>query len=66
MSEIRKYVAHMGVGVLSRWMTLFTFRFMLLKRAYTKREFEQMLSGIPFHKKEVRVADLGFEVSLQK
>jgi ubiquinone/menaquinone biosynthesis C-methylase UbiE len=66
MSEIRKYVAHMGVGMLSRWMTLFTFRFMLLKRAYTKREFEKMLTGIPFHKKEVRIEDLGFEVLLQK
>jgi ubiquinone/menaquinone biosynthesis C-methylase UbiE len=66
MPEIRKYVAHMGAGLLSRWITLFTFRFMLLKRAYTKREFEQMLSGIPFHKKEVRIADLGVEISLQK
>jgi ubiquinone/menaquinone biosynthesis C-methylase UbiE len=66
MAEIRKYVAGMGAGIVSRWITLFTFRFMLLRRAYTKREFEQMLSGIPFRKKEVTIEDLGIEVSLQK
>jgi ubiquinone/menaquinone biosynthesis C-methylase UbiE len=66
MPEIRKYVNHMGAGVLSRWFTLFTFRFMLLKRAYTKPELEGMLARVPFRKKEIRLADLGFEVWLQK
>jgi ubiquinone/menaquinone biosynthesis C-methylase UbiE len=66
MPEIRKYVAHMGIGMLSRWFTLFTFRFMLLKRAYTKHEFEQMLDGLSFHTKEIKMADLGVEVWLQK
>lgn len=66
MSEIKNYVNNMGVGAVSRWMTMFTFRHMLIKRAYTKAEFEEMLARIPFHKKEVRVADLGVEVWLQK
>ncbi len=66
MSEIKRYVNTMGAGALNRWVTLFTFRFMLLKRAYTKPELERMLTNIPFGKKEVRSAELGFEVWLQK
>ena len=66
MPEIKKYVNNMQAGVLSRWFTLFTFRFMLLKRAYTKPELERMLAMVPFRKQEIRLADLGFEVWLQK
>jgi ubiquinone/menaquinone biosynthesis C-methylase UbiE len=66
MSEITNYVDNMKVGAASRWMTLFTFRHMLLKRAYTQPEFEQMLANIPFIKKEVRVVSLGLEVWLRK
>jgi ubiquinone/menaquinone biosynthesis C-methylase UbiE len=66
IAEIRKYVAKMGTGLLSRWITLFIFRFMLLKRAYTERQFEQMLSGLSFNKKEVNTMDLGVEIWLQK
>ena len=66
ISQIKNYVNNMGAGALSRWFTLLTFRFMLLKRAYTKPEFERMLANIPFGKKEVRLADLGVELWLQK
>jgi ubiquinone/menaquinone biosynthesis C-methylase UbiE len=66
ISEIANYVNNMEVGALSRWFTMFTFRHMLLKRAYTKPEFEQMLAGIPFSKKEVRIVSLGLEVWTQK
>src|ERR1700756_4720924 len=40
MSEIRKYFGAMELGAAERWMTVATFRFMLLKRAYTRAEFE--------------------------
>jgi ubiquinone/menaquinone biosynthesis C-methylase UbiE len=66
MKAIKKYVDHMGVGLLSRWMTLFTFRFVLLRRAYTPQEILQMLADIPFRRKEVTNADLGIEVWLAK
>ena len=42
MSAIREYVNGIGVGRISRWMTILTFRFMLLKRAYTRQEMEKM------------------------
>jgi ubiquinone/menaquinone biosynthesis C-methylase UbiE len=67
MSDIRKYFAGMGLGTVQRWMTVATFRFMLLKRAYTRAEFEQLLADIPFREKEIRIDDgVGLEVWLRK
>jgi len=47
-------------------VTLATFRFMLLKRAYTPAQFEAMLADIPFRGKEIRIVDIGVELWLQK
>ena len=48
-------------------LTRLTFRFMLLKRAYTRPEFEQLLADIPFRDKEIRIDDgVGLEVWLRK
>lgn len=68
MSAVRNYVNGLDVGAINRWMIKTTFRFMLLKRAYTKQEFEQMLSGIPFRKVEIRESPegLGMEVWMTK
>jgi ubiquinone/menaquinone biosynthesis C-methylase UbiE len=66
MSEIRKYFSAMGLGMVDRWMTLATFRFMLLKRAYTRAQLERMLTDIPFHDKEIRIVEVGVELWLQK
>jgi ubiquinone/menaquinone biosynthesis C-methylase UbiE len=67
MSDIRKYFGGMGLGTVERWMTVATFRFMLLKRAYTRAEFEQLLKDIPFRDKEIRIDDgVGLEVWLRK
>ena len=66
MAAIQKYVNGMGVSRLNRWMTLLTFRFMLLKRAYTKPVLEQMLAQVPFRKVEVREVGLGVEIWFEK
>ena len=67
MSEIRKYFGAMGLGTVERWMTVATFRFILRKRAYTRAEFEQLLTDIPFREKEIRIADaVGLELWLRK
>jgi ubiquinone/menaquinone biosynthesis C-methylase UbiE len=67
MSEIRKYFGAMRLGTLDRWMTLAAFRFMLLKRAYTRAQIERMLTDIPFPEKEIRIADaVGLELWLRK
>jgi hypothetical protein len=66
MAEINRYVANSGAGALSRGFMRFVFRFMLLKRAYTRSEFEQMLAAIPFRESEVRCMDLGAEIWMRK
>jgi ubiquinone/menaquinone biosynthesis C-methylase UbiE len=68
MSAVRNYVNGLDVSAINRWMIKATFRFMLLKRAYTKQEFEQMVSAIPFKKVEIRQSPegMGMEVWMTK
>jgi ubiquinone/menaquinone biosynthesis C-methylase UbiE len=66
MSEIRNYFRAIGLSTVERWMTLAAFRFILLKRAYTRAQLERMLADIPFRSKEVRLIDVGVELWLQK
>jgi ubiquinone/menaquinone biosynthesis C-methylase UbiE len=66
MSAIRKYVNGIGIGRINRWMTLLTFRFMLLKRAYTRPEIEQMLAQVPFRRAEVHENSIGMEIWFEK
>jgi ubiquinone/menaquinone biosynthesis C-methylase UbiE len=66
MSAIREYVNEIGIGRINRWMTLLTFRFMLLKRAYTRDEIEQMLEKVPFRRTEMHQNSIGMEVWFEK
>ena len=67
MSEIRRHFGAIGLGTVDRWMTVAAFRFILLRRAYTRAEFEQMLADIPFREKEIQVVDgIGLELALRK
>lgn len=66
MSEIRNYFRAMGLGLVDRWVTIATFRFMLLKRAYTRAQVEQLLADIPFREKEIRAEGVGLELWLRK
>ncbi|MGA8544939.1 MAG: methyltransferase domain-containing protein [Mycobacterium sp.] len=66
MSEIRRYFGAIALGTVERWMTIATFRFMLLKRAYTPAQLETLVAGIPFRSKEIRLVDIGVELWLQK
>jgi len=66
MSEIRRYFRAIGLSTINRWMTLAAFRFMLLKRAYTRGQLERMLADIPFRSKQIRLVDIGVELWLQK
>jgi ubiquinone/menaquinone biosynthesis C-methylase UbiE len=67
VSEIRRYFSDMGLGTVERLMTVTTFRFVLLKRAYTPAQFERLLADIPFREKEIRIDDgVGLEVWLRK
>ena len=67
MSDVRKYFGGTGLGKFERWMTIATFRLMLLRRAYAPADFEQLLADIPFRDKEIRTDDgIGLEVWLRK
>jgi ubiquinone/menaquinone biosynthesis C-methylase UbiE len=64
--SINRAVNAMGLSTLNRVITKLTFRLMLLKRAYTREQFEQMLALATFHKVDIREADIGFEILMTK
>ena len=64
--SIREAVDQMHLGAVNTMMTKLTFRFMLLKRAYTKPEFEEMIAETEFRGVEIREDLLGFEIVLTK
>jgi ubiquinone/menaquinone biosynthesis C-methylase UbiE len=66
MPDIKRYVDGLHLRAPSRAFTLFTFRFMLLKRAYTRQQFEALLAPIGFSKTEIRTNAIGLEAWLVK
>jgi ubiquinone/menaquinone biosynthesis C-methylase UbiE len=56
----------MGLGRVNRFITKLTFRFMLLKRAYTREEFEEFLSQTKFSPVEITEDLIGLELSLHR
>jgi ubiquinone/menaquinone biosynthesis C-methylase UbiE len=63
---VREMVDGMGLGLMNRVITRLTFRFMLLKRAYTKREFEHMLSETEFDRIKILEDHIGLEVTARR
>ena len=59
-------VDQMNLGAVNRLLTKATFRHMLLKRAYTKGDFERMISQTGFAKAEIRESQIGLEILLSK
>jgi ubiquinone/menaquinone biosynthesis C-methylase UbiE len=66
MAAIKRYFQALDLSAASRWFTVMTFRFMLLKRAYTAEEFEKMLATIGFAQSEIRSTEIGMEVWFEK
>ncbi|HKW33035.1 MAG TPA: class I SAM-dependent methyltransferase [Candidatus Acidoferrum sp.] len=64
--SINEAVNGMNLGVVNTALTKLTFRFMLLKRAYTKNEFEQLISETRFQDFQIREDLIGLEVLLSK
>jgi len=64
--SIQQAVDAMKVGVVNGIITKLTFRYMLLKRAYTKSEFEALISNTTFQRAEIREDLLGLEILLSK
>jgi len=64
--EIDKYIDAMNTGSVNSILMKWTFRFMLLKRAYTREEFEKMIAESGWKNAQINEAPLGFEITLTK
>jgi ubiquinone/menaquinone biosynthesis C-methylase UbiE len=64
--SIRQAVNAMNVGAINGIITKLTFRFMLLKRAYTRREFEELIAETKFRRADIREDLTGLEILLTK
>ncbi len=56
----------MELNRINSLITKWTFRFMLLKRAYTKDEFNGLVSNTRFRKCEIQESLMGLEIWLEK
>ncbi len=66
MTEITRYIDSLHLSTVSQLFTAMTFRFMLLKRAYTIPELEKMLAGIGFARTNIESTEIGLEAVLEK
>jgi len=63
---INQYVDRLGVGFFSAWMMKLTFRFMLIKRAYTREQVSQFVALSPFGRYKLAENPIGFELWMYK
>ena len=66
MQSISQAVQGMHLGAVNALITRLTFRFMLLKRAYTRAEFEQLLAQTGFGPIDIREDSIGLELALTR
>jgi ubiquinone/menaquinone biosynthesis C-methylase UbiE len=66
MESIRHAVDGMHLSIANRMVTKLIFRFMLLKRAYTKRDFEEFAAKTKFRAAEIFEDQIRLEVLLSK
>lgn len=66
MQSISQAVQGMHLGTVNATITRLTFRFMLLKRAYTREEFQQLLAQTKFGPIDIREDLIGLELALTR
>jgi len=64
--SVSQAVEEMRLGRVNTFLTKGTFRFMLLKRAYTRKEFEAFLAQTKFGPIEIKEELTGLELSLRR
>ncbi len=64
--EIDDYVDKKSMGAISRSMTRFIFRHMMIKRAYAPSDFARMAASSRFEDCEIRSTGIGIDVWLRK
>jgi hypothetical protein len=65
-AEISCYIDGMGLSPVNRILTRLAFKGMLLKRAYTKGQFQHMSAKTEFSNVEILESDIGLEISMMK
>jgi len=66
LAAINEAVDRMGMGFFSRWFTRMAFRFMLIRRAYTKSQFEGFLRETQFRSVRIDEKPLGMDIWMEK
>jgi ubiquinone/menaquinone biosynthesis C-methylase UbiE len=61
--SMRQAASDMKLGAVNREIVYLTFRFMLLRRAYTRAEFEQMFARTGFCNLQIQEGLIGLEIS---
>ncbi len=64
--QVSGAVDGMNLGKVDTFLTKLTFRFMLLKRAYARADFERLLSQTKFGPVRIEQSDIGLELSLER
>jgi ubiquinone/menaquinone biosynthesis C-methylase UbiE len=65
-ASVSQAVDEMKLGAVNTFLTKGAFRFMLLRRAYPKNDFEQMIAETRFDRVEIRESHIGLEILLDK
>jgi ubiquinone/menaquinone biosynthesis C-methylase UbiE len=65
-AEIKRHVDAMGVSLLNRWFMRFSFRTMLIKRAYMLDEMSRMATEAGWVEPRIESSPIGFEAWLKK
>ena len=63
---VSRAVDEMGLTTVNRLLTKMAFRTMLIRSAYTRAEFEQMLAETEFAQAEIVEEGMGFEITMRK
>src|ERR1700733_3971536 len=66
MAEVKQYVDGLGVSRLNRWMMMFVFRNVLVKRAYPLEEFHHMAIEAGWVQPRIDTSRMGFEAWMTK
>jgi len=66
LPEINRAVDEMHLDAWNRWITKLTFRFLLLRTAYSRPQFDHMLAQSGFRGIDVKEEGIGFEITLTK
>jgi ubiquinone/menaquinone biosynthesis C-methylase UbiE len=66
LDEIHRYVKESGRSLIDAWMTRWTFRHVLLKRAYARDEFRNMARQSKFGSCGIETSGIGLQVRFRK